>query len=78
MALKNLARPSLAATWLHGPPRPEPRTRPVSSPITAVVPDWPPSMPRKSAAIYTASEMLVNVNSADWIGGTSMLFPSAP
>src|SRR5205085_11931714 len=47
-ARSSLARPSAAAAWLHGPPSPVPRTRPVSSPITAVVPDCPPSTPRNS------------------------------
>ena len=30
---------SAALTWLHGPPRPIPNTRPLSSPTSAVVPD---------------------------------------
>src|SRR5579883_2346580 len=47
-ARSSFARPSAAVAWLHGPASPAPRIRPVSSPITAVVPDWPPSTPRKS------------------------------
>ena len=47
MARSSFARPSAAAAWLHGPASPAPKMRPVSSPITAVVPDWPPSTPRK-------------------------------
>ena len=42
------ARPSPAAAWLHGPPMPEPRMRRVSSPMTALVLDWPPSTPRNN------------------------------
>src|SRR5690348_8968753 len=47
-ARSSFARPSASAAWLHGPARPVPRTRPVSSPISAVVPDLPPSTPKKS------------------------------
>ncbi len=47
-ALSSRARPSPAAAWLHGPPWPVPSTHPPSSPMTAVVVDWPPSTPRKS------------------------------
>ncbi len=58
------------AAWLHGPASPAPSMRPVSSPMRALVADWPPSTPGITSWQLVESRFLMFADQAQSpIGG---------